>query len=118
MKQTDLYINLKVKEEMFRQQLLVYKQGDKVTPDSVKQALNKLTSDSAEKKIPFDIIFMKYIFANNTNIEVRQKALEVLIKNFNQRDLLVKELARTELIVNQVDYRVYLNFLSKQRQLK
>ena len=34
-------------------------------------------------KIPFDIIFMKYIFLNNTNLTVRQKALTVLIKNFN-----------------------------------
>jgi hypothetical protein len=64
-------------------------------------------------KIPFDIIFMKYIFMNNTNLTVRQKALSVLIKNFNQRDILIKELSRTELIVSPADYRIYTNFLSK-----
>jgi len=58
---------------------------------------------------------MKYIFNNTTDTDVRKKALEVLIKNFNQRDMLLKELSRTELIVNPYDYRVYLNFLNKQR---
>lgn len=69
-------------------------------------------------KIPFDMIFMKYIFMNSTNFEIRTKALEVLITHFNQRDHLVKELSRSEIIVSEHDYRIYLNFLSKQRQLK
>lgn len=49
---------------------------------------------------------------------VRQKALKVLISNFVQREQIIKELSRTEIIVSPQDYRVYINFLSKQRQLK
>lgn len=61
---------------------------------------------------------MNYIFQNNTNIDVRRLALQVFIKNFNQRDLLVKELVRTDIIVSELDHQQYVNFLGKQRQLK
>ena len=61
---------------------------------------------------------MNYIFQNSTNFDVRSKALQVMIKNFNQRDYLLKELARTDIIVSAQDYNIYLNFLQKQRQLR
>ena len=63
------------------------------------------------KKIPFDLFLMDYIFNNQSSFEVRLKALQVLIKNFNQRDHLIKELARTDLIVSKEDYEIYFNFL-------
>lgn len=49
---------------------------------------------------------------------VRQKALKVLISTFIQREQMLKELSRTEIIVSPQDYRIYINYLSKQRQLK
>jgi len=42
----------------------------------------------------------------------------VLIRNFNQRNLLVKELARTDIIVSSEDYKIYFDFLQRQRQMK
>ena len=77
--------------------------------------LKEYDDEMSKKKIPFDFIFTTYIFRNNTNYETRRRALQVLIGNFNQRELLVKELARTDIIVSAQDYRIYINFLSKQR---
>lgn len=63
--------------------------------------------------MPFDLIFTQYIFLSNVNEAVRQKALKVLISNFLQRESLIRELARTDIIVSPQDYRTYINFLSK-----
>ena len=63
------------------------------------------------KKIPFDMFLMNYIFSNESSYDVRLKALQVLIKNFNQRDYLVKELSRTDIIVSRGDFDIYFNFL-------
>lgn len=49
---------------------------------------------------------------------MRNRALEILIQNFNQRHILARELVRTEIIVSKDDYEVYFNFLQKQRQVK
>jgi hypothetical protein len=35
------------------------------------------------KKVPFDLFLMSYIFSNESSYDVRLKALQVLIKNFN-----------------------------------
>lgn len=70
------------------------------------------------KKIPFDLFLLGYVFTNESSAEVKAKALRVLIKNFSQRDLVVQELARTDLIVTSDDYAVYLSFVAKQRQLR
>lgn len=59
------------------------------------------------------MIFMTYIFQNDTNEDVRRLALQIFIKNFNQRDILVKELVRTDIIVSQQDHNQYLAFLLK-----
>lgn len=63
-------------------------------------------------------MFLTFIIDDYTHIEVRQKALEVLIKNFNQRDILIKEICRTEVIVNGDDAEIHLDFLQKIRMLK
>jgi len=83
MKQTDIYINLKRKEYMYKNKLMTSQRGSTETKDTVALKIINLDSQMENKKIPFDMIFMQYIFANNTNQEVRKKALEVLIKNFN-----------------------------------
>lgn len=70
------------------------------------------------KRVPFDIFLIRYIFNNSSESQVRNRALEILIQNFNQRHLLVKELVRSEIIVSKEDYEVYFNFLQKQRQVK
>jgi len=49
-------------------------------------------------------MFTRYIFMNENSYDVRLKALQVLIKTFNQRDMLVKELARTDIIVSKDDH--------------
>ena len=56
------------------------------------------------RKLPFDLLFTRYIFMNESSYDVRLKALQVLIQTFNQRDLLVKELARTDIIISKQDY--------------
>jgi hypothetical protein len=40
------------------------------------------------------------------------------MKNMNQRDLLVKELSRIEIIVNTEDHKLYMSFCAKHFQLK
>jgi len=112
-KQTDLYLTLKKRELRFSRDK---KSGTAEDRASVQTKLQMYEKD--HKQIPFDMILLKYIFLNNTNLDVRQKALQVLIRNFNQRDSLIKELARTDIIVSADDYRTYINFLSKQRQLR
>ena len=69
-------------------------------------------------KKPLDSLFLNVIISEQTNLSVRQKALEVLIKNFNQRDLLIKELSRTEIVVNAQEYDVHLRILKRMRDLK
>jgi len=66
-------------------------------------------------RIPFDIFLIRYIFNNRTESEVRNRALEILIQNFNQRKLLVTELVRSDIIVSNDDYIIYFNFLQKQK---
>jgi len=63
-------------------------------------------------------IFMNYIFNDSTKQNVRRKALEVMIKEFNQKELLVNELMKTSLIVSNDDYHTHIKFLLKQRFLK
>lgn len=70
------------------------------------------------RKYPFDILLMKYIFLTETITEVRNRAVDILIQYFNQRQALLKELVRTEIIVSKDDYMIYFNFLSKQRLMK
>jgi hypothetical protein len=70
------------------------------------------------KKVPFDLFLLNFIFSNDSNHNVRLSALKVLLKNFTQRDLVVKELAKTDLIVSNSDYLIYYNFIQKQRKLK
>lgn len=65
------------------------------------------------KRVPFDVFLLRYIFNNASESQVRNRALEVLIQNFNQRHLLVRELVRSEIIVSKDDYEVYFNFLQK-----
>lgn len=117
---TDKFLRLKKKEiEKHSMKLEGKPLRERGGPDEYthKKIALELEEQYSTKKIPFDMIFMNYIFQNKTNQEVRKKALEVLIKNFNQRDLLVKELSRTDIIVSVEDYRLYINFLSKHRQL-
>ena len=58
-------------------------------------------------------IFMNYIFNDATKQSVRRKALEVMIKEFNQKELLVNELMKTSLIVSNDDYHTHIKFLLK-----
>jgi len=67
----------------------------------VEKALDQIHNDDKNLKKPFDMIFVQYIFMSSTNKEIRTKALEVLIKNFNQRDHMVRELSRSEIIVSE-----------------
>jgi hypothetical protein len=46
-------------------------------------AKDKKDQTIISNKIPFDMIFMQYIIVNNTNDQIRTKALEILISNFN-----------------------------------
>jgi hypothetical protein len=58
------------------------------------------------------------IINNNTFNEVREKALEVLIKNFNQRDILTKELSKTDIVVNETEYEIHVRTLRYMRNLR
>ena len=60
-------------------------------------------------------IFLNYIFDfdNSTKDSIRTKALEVLIQEFSQKELLVKQLMRTSLIVSNDDYHTHIKFLMK-----
>jgi len=60
---------------------------------------------------------MRYIFKNESTVEVRQKALEVLIFNFTQRDRLIDELSKVEIIVTPDDYAFFYDVLDRQRKL-
>ena len=74
--------------------------------------------DKTEDTLPHNIkneIFMNYIFNDETKQNVRRKALEVMIKEFNQKELLVNELMKTTLIVSNDDYHTHIKFLLKQR---
>jgi len=60
---------------------------------------------------------MRYIFKNESTVEVREKALEVLIFNFSQRDRLMDELSKVEIIVTPDDYTFFYDVLDRQRKL-
>jgi hypothetical protein len=74
--------------------------------------------DGVNRKYPFDYTLLLYIFSNESAFEVRIQALKVLIQYFQQREKLMNELTRTELIVSGNDYNLYVDFLGKQDQLK
>lgn len=127
-KKTDRYLRLKKAEGQQLSDLVAKVKGGQGEGEQQANAAagmegNKLTSEQLEEaeaktKVPFDLIFTQYIFLSNVNEAVRQKALKVLISTFLQRETLIRELARTDIIVSPQDYRTYINFLSKQRQLK
>jgi len=71
-----------------------------------------------DNKLTLDSLFLNIIINSNTFNEVRQKALEVLIKNFNQRDILIAELSRTEVVINNDEFDTHLNTLKRMRHLK
>ena len=60
---------------------------------------------------------MRYIFKNESTVEVREKALNVLIYNFTQRDRLIEELSKVEIIVTTDDYAFFYDILDRQRKL-
>ena len=60
---------------------------------------------------------MRYIFKNESTVEVRQKALSVLIFNFSQRDKLIDELSKVEIIVTPDDFAFFYDVLDRQRKL-
>ena len=76
-----------------------------------------MSTELAAKKIPLDQVFLNIIISPLTNIQVKQNALEVLIRNLNQRDILIKELSKTEIIVDPVDYRLHLKFFENLKVL-
>lgn len=71
-----------------------------------------------ESKLSLDSIFLHVIINNRTFNEVREKALEVLIKNFNQRDILIRELSKTDIVVNETEYEIHLRTLRHMRNLR
>jgi hypothetical protein len=112
-KKTDQYLKLK-KNQAHQVAMASLQNKDAARPGTERMELESQKTSLT----PFDIIFTQFIFIDKTNVEVRKRALKVLISNFSQRDTLMKELARTDIIVSPQDYRTYINFLSKQRQLK
>ena len=70
------------------------------------------------KKTPFDLFLMNFIFQSDSHQDVRLSALKVLLKNFMQRDMVIKELSCTDIIVSSSDTVIYTSFVQKQRQLK
>ena len=56
---------------------------------------------------------MRYIFKNESTVEVREKALNVLIFNFTQRDRLIDELSKVEIIVTPDDFAFFYEILDK-----
>jgi hypothetical protein len=56
-------------------------------------------------------IMLNYIFNDDTKQPIRRKALEVMIKEFNQKELLVNELMKTSLIVSNDDYYTHIKIL-------
>lgn len=85
---------------------------------NIQAHLKDLRDEMMRKSTPLDKLFLNYIIDTSTSLEVRQKALEVLIRNFNQRDILIKELCRTEILVNFDQFQEHQEFLSNLRQLK
>lgn len=70
------------------------------------------------KKIPLDQISLNIIVSPLTNIQIKHKALGVLIRNLNQREIMVKELSKTEIIVTRSDYELHLKFFENLRILE
>ena len=51
-------------------------------------------------KYELDKFLLYLVFAKKTNRGMRSQAVKVLVNNFNQRELLLKELPKIELIIS------------------
>jgi len=61
----------------------------------------------ANLSIPLDQYLLYLVFSKKAKREVRDLAVEVLIENFNQRNILLKEVAKVELLISDVDIDEY-----------
>lgn len=59
------------------------------------------------KHIPLDVLFINYIYQNSSDKDVRMKAIQVLTTTFFQREALVRELSRVDLLVSPEDSEQY-----------
>ena len=72
-KETDLYLNLLKRQKNFKNEKFVQKRkskkGKKIEDEKmeVENAIDQINNDDKNLKVPFDMIFMKYIFMNSTN---------------------------------------------------
>lgn len=54
-------------------------------------------------KYELDKFLLYVIFAKKTNHEIRNLAVNVLVQNFNQRDFLINEVSKVELLISTRD---------------
>jgi Skp family chaperone for outer membrane proteins len=76
-------LNLKRQQRNFQKEKKIKKRKKEAKSQKEVEAQIQSIEEDTDIKIPFDMIFMKYIFMNSTNFEIRTKALEVLITHFN-----------------------------------
>ena len=115
---TEMYLKLTNPDNVEEFQRSMGGKRRKMSASNIQAHLKELRDEMMRKSTPLDKLFLNYIIDTSTSLEVRQKALEVLIRNFNQRDILIKELCRTEILVNFDQYQEHQEFLSNLRQLK
>lgn len=70
---------------------------------------NKIAS-RVNKTIPLDEFLLFMVFSKNINQRIRNEAIKALISNFRQRENLVNEIVRVELMIAQEDIQSYYDF--------
>lgn len=61
----------------------------------------------ANLSVPLDQYLLYLVFSKGAKREVRDMAVEVLIENFNQRGLLLREVSKVELLISDSDITEY-----------
>ena len=70
------------------------------------------------KDVPLDQYLLFLVFSRNAKREVRDFAVEVLIDNFNQRENLLKEVVKVELLISDHDILEYREIQSQYERLE
>ena len=79
---SDIFIYQRIKEYA-NVERLDYMPNNKWIKDALAYEVENEKLNTLNKTIPFDMFLMNYIFSERCSYDVRQKALQVMIKNFN-----------------------------------
>jgi hypothetical protein len=72
----------------------------------------------SKKIIPLGMYLLKIIFSQKRNLEIQNKAIDLLMENLAQRKVLRDEISKINLIINDEDSKIYNRYKDHYSRLQ